>query len=374
MRAFVFTDKALGRYAGRFVWLAIDTENEKNAPFLRKFPISVWPTLLVIDPKTETIALRYLGGGTVPQLAKLLDDGARVVGGKAQSSADSALARADRLAGSNKPADALKAYEEALRLAPKSWPKYGRAVESTLMLLSHEPQRCVALATAAWPRLASTSSAVTVAASGMDCASELPKEDPARRATIERFESDARTILASQMNISGDDRSSLYESIIGARESLDDAAGAKKVAGEWAAFLEHEAARAKTPEQRAVYDPHRMGAYMKLEQPERALPMLLQSERELPGDYNPPARLATIYKAMGKLDEALAASDRALTKAYGPRKLGILRTRADIFTAMHDDARARKTIDEAIALAESFPEGQRNEKSIEALKKKRAAM
>jgi len=38
MRAFVFTDKALERYAGQFVWLAIDTENSKNAPFLTKSP------------------------------------------------------------------------------------------------------------------------------------------------------------------------------------------------------------------------------------------------------------------------------------------------------------------------------------------------
>ena len=52
--------------------------------------------------------------------------------------------------------------------------------------------------------------------------------------------------------------------------------------------------------------------------------MLQASERDLPDDYNPPARLATAYKAMRRWDEALAASDRALAKAYGPRKLGML--------------------------------------------------
>ena len=38
MRAYVFTDKGLERYAGRFVWLSVDTENAKNADFLTKYP------------------------------------------------------------------------------------------------------------------------------------------------------------------------------------------------------------------------------------------------------------------------------------------------------------------------------------------------
>src|ERR1051325_11972500 len=81
MRAFVFTDKALARYAGQFVWLSVDTENSTNAAFLKKYPINVWPTMLVIDPKSEKVALRYSGGATVPQLEKLLNDGKRAAGG-----------------------------------------------------------------------------------------------------------------------------------------------------------------------------------------------------------------------------------------------------------------------------------------------------
>jgi O-antigen chain-terminating methyltransferase len=40
-----------------------------------------------------------------------------------------------------------------------------------------------------------------------------------------------------------------------------------------------------------------------------------------------------MYKAMGRLDDALKASDRALARAYGPRRLVVLRTRADILSA-----------------------------------------
>ena len=36
MKAYVYTDKSLERYAGRFVWLSINTEDAKNAAFLKQ--------------------------------------------------------------------------------------------------------------------------------------------------------------------------------------------------------------------------------------------------------------------------------------------------------------------------------------------------
>ena len=44
MRAYVFTDPALAKHAGQFVWLSIDTEKTGNAEFLRKYPIKAWPS------------------------------------------------------------------------------------------------------------------------------------------------------------------------------------------------------------------------------------------------------------------------------------------------------------------------------------------
>ena len=98
--------------------------------------------------------------------------------------------------------------------------------------------------------------------------------------------------------------------------------------------------------------------------------MLEASERDLPGDYNPPARLAATYKALKRWDEALAASDRALERAYGPRTLGILSTRADIFSGKGDKEAARRTLEQALATAEALPPGQRSEGAINNLKKK----
>jgi tetratricopeptide (TPR) repeat protein len=97
--------------------------------------------------------------------------------------------------------------------------------------------------------------------------------------------------------------------------------------------------------------------------------MLEASERDFPDDYNPPARLALAYRAMKKYDKALAASDRALRHAYGPRKLVILQARARIYADMGDPQAAKKTLEEALAWAEALPKEQVSERQIAALKK-----
>ena len=109
---------------------------------------------------------------------------------------------------------------------------------------------------------------------------------------------------------------------------------------------------------------------MELQQPERAIPMLQASEKDLPDDYNPPSRLAVAYMAMKKPDEALAASNRALPKVSGPRRVQVLQRRSDIFAAKGDAAAAREALEQALASAEALPAGQRSEGQIKALKKK----
>jgi len=174
--------------------------------------------------------------------------------------------------------------------------------------------------------------------------------------------------------VSDDDRSSVYGVLVAAREDAGDTTGRKQLAGEWADFLDAAAARAATPEQRTVYDSHRLTACLQAGTPERAVPVLQASERDLPDDYNPPARLALAYKAMKRYDDALAASDRALARVYGPRKLTVLQARADIYAERGDPESARRTLTEAVAYAEALPAGQRSERQIAALKKKLEAM
>ena len=376
MRAFVFTDPTLTRQAGRFVWLSIDTENAKNAGFLEKFPVNVWPSMFVIDAGSEAAAMRWVGGATTGQLLGILADGERAVR-RGRGGFEQALARADRAYAEGKNAEAAKGYREAIALAPKSWPRYGRTVESLLFALqfTDDAAGCVTTAREAFPRLRHTSSAANVAASGLGCAVQLPPTYPRRAEIVAAFERDVRAVMADpKITMSGDDRSGLYQTLIDAREDAKDAAGQRKLTEEWSAFLDGAAARAKTVEQRTSFDSHRLSAYFALQEPEKAVPMLEQSERDLPGDYNPPARLALAWKELREWDKALAASDRALAKAYGPRRLGILRTRAEIYQGKGDAASAKKTLEQAIAEAEALPEGQKSPGMLAGLRKRLAAL
>ena len=101
---------------------------------------------------------------------------------------------------------------------------------------------------------------------------------------------------------------------------------------------------------------------------------LAASERDLPGDYNPPARLAILFRELGRMDEALAASDRALAKVYGPRKLTVLDARATIYEKCGRPAKAKTTLEQAIAFAKELPESQRPKRTVARLEKRLAEM
>src|SRR5258708_13674182 len=109
MRAYVFTDATLARYAGRFVWLSVDIDNAANAKFISKYQTPGVPTFFVIDPKAEAVTTRYVGGFTVASLKKFLDDNGR----KETSPGDQFLVIADRFATEGRHAAPAKRNQEA---------------------------------------------------------------------------------------------------------------------------------------------------------------------------------------------------------------------------------------------------------------------
>lgn len=368
MKAYVYTDKSMERYAGRFVWLSVNTEDAKNAEFLTKYRIPALPTLLVLDPRKDSILLRYVGGASIGQLTKMLDDVQKSAG----SSSDSLVLAADKLSAAGNHKDAAKVYQQALEQAPKGWRKYGRTAESLLFALSSTQQNhpCAQRALEFLPKLKGTVSGASVAASGLACATELDDKK-----FVAPLEEATREALANpKLELSADDRSGLYISLIGAREALKDEEGSKRLKQEWVSFLEKSASEAKTPEQRSVYDSHRLSAYIEVGTPEKAIPMLEQSQKDFPDEYNPPYRLAVVYKTIKDWDKSLEMLDRAMPKMYGPRKILAYRLESDVLAGKGDNAGARKTIAKAIEYAKSLPVGQWNERSIASLEKKLSEM
>lgn len=381
MQAYVYTDARLAPYADRFVWLAIDTEKPGNAATIDKYPVGAWPSMYVIDPQTEKIAFRWTGSATIEQLVKFLDEaGAAKANGAAAGAASAArkqLAEADRLNGTASWAAAADAYALAISQAPAQWEALPRAADAYLfaLLKADRTADCARVARELLPRLVGSPSSASVAAAGLDCAVGLPPETAGRSTAIAELERAARAALADpRLGLAADDRSGLYISLIGARDDAQDAAGKRQLAGEWIALLESAALQAPTPQARAVFDSHRLSAYLETGEPQRALAMLEASERDFPGDYNPPARLAVAYRALKDYPRALAASDRALTLAYGPRRLGILRTRAKIQDESGDRAAARATLEATLAEARALPPGQVSERTLTAIRGELAAL
>jgi tetratricopeptide (TPR) repeat protein len=109
-------------------------------------------------------------------------------------------------------------------------------------------------------------------------------------------------------------------------------------------------------------------ASLALGDPARVVPALEASERDLPNDYNGPARLAVAYLELGRYDDALAASERASKKVYGPRRLRVEETRAKIYQKKGDLDGARRTLTAAIHLAEALPGDSRTRHSVERLR------
>ena len=359
MRANVLTDARLVKLAGQFAWLDIDTEQPRNFAFVEQFPIEAWPTVFVIDPATERVVLRWMGTASAEELGKLLLGAARALRRDGTDEAGAALARGAALASSRKHAEAAAAYREALRAGGPGWPGRPEAADALLQSLSlaHHPPSCAEGARQLLPTLPPGPAASRVAAAGLGCASSI--EAPGARAeAIAVLEPAARGALVFP-GVLADDRSGLYDALLGARKASRDPAGARAVAAEWLGWIEAESARATTPLARSAFDGARLTAAMALGDVPRVIPALEASARALPDQYFALAYLARGQLEAGRPREAAATATAAAALADGPRKVNILLVEARALRAGGDLAGARAAVQEAIGHGEGLPEAVR---------------
>lgn len=375
MKRYVFTDPSLAPVVDDFVWLELDMEKPENAIFGAKFPVEAYPTYFIVDPRNEKALIRWVGGCSVERVKTLLEEANLAYRGEAPAR----LAQADALYAEARNEEAITAYQDVLDTADPDAPYYARTVESLLFALSlaGEAERGLALVEEALPALRRESCAGNLVSYGVDFAIKLPEEDTERAQRIAEMERLAEEIVNDMsLDLVPDDRSGVYIALLGAREAADDDDGYMAVARRWADFLDASASEATTPAARAVFDSHRLGAYLELGEPEKAVVFLQQSERDFPDDYNPPARLAIAYREMEEWDLGIAASERALSKpgAAGPRRLRILQALARIYEGKGDADGARRTLAEAVRHGEALPDSQRSESRVNALKSQLEAM
>jgi thioredoxin-like negative regulator of GroEL len=320
MRAYVLPEVLRRAPAERFVFLSLDTERAANAAAVTKLGVRVLPTLYVVDPQSERVLLAWPGSMTAAELTRLLGDVSSKV------SSEDWLGRDQR-------AD----------------------LEVTLLADAGRLAECARTAKDTAATLPMGTAVFDVLRTGLDCAARLPDRSSQGEAAAPLLAIAEQAVSRPSSDVLSDDRSDLYDYLVTTLRALGRSDQANRIAAQWATFLEDEAARAPTPWARTVFDAHRLGAYLAIGQPERAIPMLEQSARDFPDDYNPRARLATALLAMKRYDAALSSVDAALERAYGPRKLRIWSLKADILMAKGDRTGAKATLRSALDFAETAP-------------------
>jgi tetratricopeptide (TPR) repeat protein len=362
MKQYVLTDPVLSELASSFVWLAIDAERRDNAAFLKRFPTRNMPTLWVIEPGTQTPVLKWIGAATAHELKDVLHDALRDRSGQlalqpeaaGEAEVNTLWLRAQHASASGDGERAIKFYTRALEVAPAGWAHRARAVEALSMRLAESDQAplVIELAAREAPNMATSTARLNVVLNAIDASEQLPAEAPQRAALPSLIALGTSLAETPTPQLLLDDRSSLYLSLITVQKHTKPEE-AQRLARAWSSALDAQAARETEPARRRVWDPHRVEAYLALEQPERAVPMLEQSEREAPDDYNAAARLARVYLTLKNLPDARAAIDRALPLAQGPRKLRLFTLKADILQAAGDNAAARGALQEAVQFGRS---------------------
>ena len=325
MRAYVFSDARLRPIASHFVWLAIDTEREANAPIVTRLGVKVLPTLFVIDPASEETRLAHEGSLTAPELAQLLEG--------------------------LEPSDALA------HAAPSS-PSSPSSLAGRVARLNGSRQfgPCVTLGADEAPRMPPGTALADVLRSAIDCARSLPAEAPERGRLAALVETGERVVSDPNQPILADDRSDLYDYLVDAFRRPGPRRRGETAGGRVG----------RVPRRPGRPCPLALGAHglrcasaarIRSDRGARARRSDARAERtRLPGRLQPArsSRESTLrHEALRRREWPLL--ERALKRAYGPRKLRLWSLEADVLVAKGNPSGAREALQSALDFAATVP-------------------
>jgi tetratricopeptide (TPR) repeat protein len=343
----------LARYAGQFVWLELSYDEEGNRAFLTKYGASATPTFFVIDPRDEHVTAMQTGALSLPELIQFLDRGASGVNTKTQTPADVALTRGDALL-AEKPEDAAKAYAEALRQAPSTWPQRELTEASLVQALQDSKQLQECAETSATDAAAMKREVIFVrtVVAGMWC---LASADPApwADAVLAKLRPMAEEALTLPATVR-DHRDAIYRTLMFVSVNRNDNVTAAKWGNRWLAEL--DAIKPRSDDERSALDIARVENIQVYGDPKRILPALKESERAMPHNYIASLRLAQTENAAEHYDEAIAACDRGLGRGPGANgRAWLLQIKARSLKMEGKTGEARQVLEEALQAAQEIP-------------------
>ncbi len=362
MQRYVFADPGMRGAKDAAIYVAIDQELPRNRAFVTRFPVEGLPTFLLLDPRDESVAARWLGSGTVADLRGFIEQGALSMGGDAGSPRQ--LARAgDKAQLQGDYVGASVAYEQAVArsdLGDRFRPQLLNKLVSALGHLGtpEVAEKCTVLGDAEMERTGNTSLAADFAAGIVQCSALALRAAELRTRAEVRLQ---RLIDDKAAPLSADDRSDALGSLVSMLDEEGRRDEALAASQQRKALLLAAQQAAPDADTASTFDGHLTETYLRLGELPAAEALLALREKELPRDFNPPARLARVLLEEKKLEGAEAAADRALRlMPEGPRRAGILGLKARILAA--EGKPARDTLGEELQLLRSLPPSQRRPK------------
>jgi len=165
-----------------------------------------------------------------------------------------------------------------------------------------------------------------------------------------------------------DHRDSIYRTLmyVEVKRKREDAA--LKWGDRWLAEL--DAATPQSDDERSALDIARVENLQIVGDPVRILPALEASEKAMPNNYIASLRLAQIELAANQFHEAIAASDRGLTR--GPGAVGqawLLKIKAQALQALGRRQEAQSTLQDAARAAEQIPSQESRVRNLASIRK-----
>ncbi|OLC20001.1 MAG: hypothetical protein AUH38_00835 [Deltaproteobacteria bacterium 13_1_40CM_68_24] len=363
MQRFVLSDAGMKPISDGLVWSSVETERETNKAVVEKYPVDAWPTFLIVDPDNEAVLGRFLGSGTVQDMRAFVQDGIRAYREKGRPADPAWAAQRDGDAARNRGnlEATADAYGRAVQLSAPDEPQRPERLNLYMLALLRlkDFRSCVRTGLAEAGHTPDSALGVDFQSYAFACARELPPGDPdAVRMRLLAMARVQEIVAKPDAPLAADDRS---DALANLAEMLDVAGRhpeAVSAMEERARVLESAAAAAPDATLASTFDAHRTETYLYLKEARKAEHLLARREKEMPQDYNPPARLARVLLEEKKLTEAEAAVDRALAKMdRGQRRVGVLALKAKILQAEGKNTSA--VWREQLEVLRSLPKTQR---------------
>jgi hypothetical protein len=343
----------LARYAGQFVWLEVNFDDENNSAFFARYGVYATPTFYIIDSQDGKVAASQSGAMSLAELRQFLERGIHGASARRQSPADAALQQGDTVL-AKRPEEAVGFYKEALRLAPAGWARRDLAESNLTIALqnSRRLEECAETAVTAATNMGRGPTFGRTIVAGMWC-TKMGEAAPWTKIQAAKLKPLAVQALSLASTVR-DHRNELYRTLMFLALARGDNTEAARFGELW--MKELDAIQPRNREERMAVDIARVEDVQVIGDPRRILPALLASEQALPENWNASLRVAQMEYEANSFQEAVAACDRGLERSPGPAgRSWLLRVKADALVKIGKRTEARRSLEEALAAAAHIP-------------------